>query len=72
MMAGPALAGALIGASGLGATYAGGCRQLCSPVGHVLPSVMFARISSSPLICGAERASAASLFEGSGFFGGRW
>jgi hypothetical protein len=25
---------------------------------------MFARISSSPLICGVERASAASLFEG--------
>jgi hypothetical protein len=31
---------------------------------------MFARISSSPPICGAERASAASLFEGVRFLRG--
>lgn len=64
MMVGPAIAGAVIGASGLTPAYA-------VDVGtYVIALIVFFGLSPSPPVSGAARVSAASLFEGLRFLPG--
>jgi MFS family permease len=64
MMAGPALAGVIIGTFGLKTTYG------ADAVTYLLALLAFARIAPSPPVAGAPPASPASLLEGLRFLRG--